>query len=190
MDKIKVKVAGLSPNEKDRNVYALFLKEDNDKRVLPIVIALPEAQSILNYLSPQKQAEVRCSNPHKLIRKLLGGFSINLLNVLIYKLEDGIFSAQISLRRENKDLLLDTRPSDAIALALELDAPIFVTSKIMDKASIKVNKNYKIIPENEKIFPPPLSMLKSKLEKAVKEEDYETAAKIRDEIIKRKNQFL
>ncbi len=192
-DKVQVVVLGLSASPASNNAYALILKESEGDRRLPIIIGAFEAQAIA--LEMEGVVPPRPMT-HDLLKKIIEAFGGSLSEVHINDLKEGTFFA--TLRFELMDLSIDARPSDAIALAVRFSAPIFVNRDILeetghlpDGAEDSENGDDDTLEASGVEFTKepakkesPLEALNSKLEKAVEDEDYETAAKYRDEIKK------
>lgn len=204
MEKIEVRPIAITQSPETPTAYALILKEINGYRSLPIIIGAFEAQSIA--LAMEKLPTPRPLT-HDLMKSLLELFNAIVNEVYINDLRDGTFFARIIF--ENPPMDIDARPSDAIALALRLDVPIYVKSDLISQAGINVPPKifrsekdnepslFKPEEEDEDEFPSlekvestkPKSRveeLQEQLEKAISEENYELAAKIRDEL----KQFL
>lgn len=195
-NKVKLSILGISFSQVQAGAYALIFAEEDGIRRLPIVIGTPEAQSIAivmeNMTPPRPLA-------HDLMYNIFKSLSIELLEVFIYKFEDGAFFAELLLRQNNQEFRIDSRTSDAVAIALRTNSPIFTTETIMQNMAIVFdekevlaadfqNKDIEIeeIPENiEEIK---IDTLKKRLEEAIKDEDYELATKLRDEINRRESE--
>ncbi|MGB9702371.1 MAG: bifunctional nuclease domain-containing protein [Candidatus Kapaibacteriota bacterium] len=190
MDKVQVVILGISATP-GGNAFALILKELDGNRRLPIIIGAFEAQSIafeLEGVNPPRPLT------HDLIKIMLDTFGYQLSEIFIDSLEEGTFHAKLIFEVEG--IQIDCRPSDAIAIAIRVNAPIYVNSEILEEAGVSPLQND---PEmqmpnfqqpSQKAESTPssgnkrLDILQSQLEKAIKEENYETAAKLRDEIKK------
>ena len=204
MDLIQMKVRGISYSETQTGAYALILNEEKGERKLPIIIGGFEAQSIAIAL----ENEVKPSRPltHDLFKSFGERFNINVKQVIIHKLVDGIFFSSLICERDKIEEIIDARTSDAIALALRFDAPIYAYDSILKKAGFTaaISENSKKLSEdkwvqnfvteqtgkNEEIGDLKklsVSKLKSLLTKLVSHENYEKAAKVRDELSKRKS---
>jgi len=205
MELISLKVKGISYSETQSGAYALILSEKEGNRKLPVIIGGFEAQSIAIAI----EEEIKPSRPltHDLFKNFANKFNINIKKIIIHKLLDGVFYSSIICERNKIEEVIDSRTSDAIALALRFKAPILTYNSILEKAgftaSIKSNKNLKTTDENwsqeffsqnigKNLIPKDLdkiktSELKSFLNKMVSKENYEQAAKLRDEILKRKS---
>ena len=207
MSLVKLTIKGISYSQTQNGAYALILNEVDGERKLPIVIGAFEAQSIAIAL----EKEIKPPRPltHDLFKSFADRFDIVVKQVIIHKLVDGVFYSSIICERDKIEEIIDARTSDAIALALRFSAPIFTYKNILDKAGIYLNNPGEIEnpTEDEGVLSTPetfgldseghdstdvyksmsLSELHEALEKAVQDEDYEKAAKIRDEISKRES---
>lgn len=164
----------------ERNMsFTLVLKSKSDNRILPMIIGLPEAESIIVELKKDMSGDSR-PLAHDLIKSSLDLLDTNITKVLITELKGETFHAELTLENEKDMFTLDSRPSDAIALALRFQAPIFISAKLMDTISYRIEEDFeKNVEEKSR-----LDILKDKLDNAVKNELYEDAARIRDEINK------
>jgi bifunctional DNase/RNase len=194
MKRVKLKVMGISYSQTQSGAYALILTEENGDRRIPIIIGGFEAQAIvikLENLDPPRPLT------HDLFKKFADEFKITVDEVMIYKLEEGVFFSKLVCRNDEKTYSIDSRTSDAVAIALRFSCPIYITEEILDKAGITINpSDGDISPqgETENIFESDSSKyetysdeeLYKLIDEAVKTEDYERAASIRDEIEKRK----
>jgi|TARA_Y200000002_G_scaffold381167_1_gene394455 bifunctional DNase/RNase len=206
MSLIRLNIKGISYSQTQSGAYALILSEENGERKLPIVIGAFEAQSIAIAL----EKDIRPPRPltHDLFKNFSDRYDITVKQVVIHKLVDGVFYASLICERDGIEEIIDARTSDAIALALRFSAPIFTYKNILEKAGVilKINPEKdgektddsfvfenEIVEKQEEIEAVSdetfknlsLSDLKDLLKKAVQDEDYEVAAKIRDEISKR-----
>lgn len=195
MGKVKLNVLGISYSQTQSGAYALVLSEEEGNRRIPIIIGGFEAQSIaiqLEGLTPPRPLT------HDLFLNFSKSFSIELIEVQIYKLEEGVFFSKLHCDNGKKEVFIDARTSDAIALALRFKCPIYTTEDIIEKAGIILeldNPDEPLektpVPEKKENYDSnlfskmSLSELKTILEEAVLNEDYEKASKIRDEIKKR-----
>lgn len=168
--------------------FAVFLKakDDSDQRVVPIFIGPLETHSITSVLEGTKPPRPMT---HDLMTILLTTLGVQIVKIAIEEIIDNTFYAKITLRKDEELIVLDARPSDSIALALRANAPIYLAKKVIEEAGI-VMKDDEIPGETigkEKISQLPksqLEILQDSLDNALKAEDYETAAKIRDQIRK------
>tara|TARA_R110002020_G_scaffold23587_3_gene78484 strand:- start:55031 stop:55663 length:633 start_codon:yes stop_codon:yes gene_type:complete len=208
MSLVRLKIKGISYSQTQNGAYALILNEVEGDRKLPIVIGAFEAQSIAIAL----EKEIKPPRPltHDLFKNFADRFEIQVKQVIIHKLVDGVFYSSIICERDKIEEIIDARTSDAIALALRFNAPIFTYRTILDKAGIFLKFSSKekekdessdsimvdeILQEGETVEMDSgssgaykeltLEELHQELEKAVTSEDYEKAAKLRDEISKR-----
>lgn len=199
MNLVPLKIKGISYSQTQNGAYALILTEIEGERKLPIVIGAFEAQSIAIAL----EKDIKPPRPltHDLFKSFANRFDIELKKVIIHKLIDGVFYASIVCQKDGQEEVLDSRTSDAIALALRFNASIFTYENILDQAGIildvKESDTKKIeafkepekLPQDTKAHPTlsklSLDKLKEALGQAVQMEDYEYAAAIRDEISKR-----
>jgi uncharacterized protein len=194
MKRIKLKVLGISYSQTQSGAYALVLIEEDGERRIPIIIGGFEAQSIvikLENLDPPRPLT------HDLFKSFADSFNISVAEVFIYKLEEGVFFSKLLCTNGEKEYTIDGRTSDAVALALRFGCPIFITEEILEKAGITVSPTSSDSPnskEDESVFEPEVTKygsfsddeLYKMIDEAVKTEDYERAAAIRDEIEKRK----
>ncbi len=195
MNKIKLSVLGISYSQTQSGAYALVLAEEKGERRLPIIIGGFEAQAIvikLENLNPPRPLT------HDLFRSFAELFNIGLKEVFIHKLDEGVFFSQLVCEKSGEELIIDSRTSDAVALALRFDCPIYIDEAIMEKAGIVIEGSefegsmMTDIESTESEDRPksnydkiPLKELQKQLDEAIKKEDYERAAAIRDEIEKR-----
>ncbi len=194
MKRVKLTVTGISYSQTQSGAYALILNEENGDRRIPIIIGGFEAQAIvikLENLDPPRPLT------HDLFKKFADEFSISVIEVMIYKLEEGVFFSKLVCNNGVKEYSIDSRTSDAVALALRFDCPIFITEEILEKAGITVNQSdtdttSSAEPDNvftnvsDKYSSYSDEELYKMIDDSVKTEDYERAASIRDEIEKRK----
>lgn len=198
MSLVRLNIKGISYSQTQSGAYALVLSEVDGSRTLPIVIGAFEAQSIAIAL----EKEIKPPRPltHDLFKSFADRFHIAIKQVIIHKLVDGVFYSSLICERDKIEEIIDTRTSDAIALATRFNAPIYTYENILDKAGIYLKAKDELTDEKEtlsieKLIEEPqkassyskdsLEELNEKLNKAVQNEDYELAAKIRDEITKR-----
>ncbi|GGZ54486.1 MULTISPECIES: bifunctional nuclease family protein [Mesonia] len=212
MSLVRLTIKGISYSQTQNGAYALLLSEVDGEKQLPIVIGAFEAQSIAIAL----EKDIRPPRPltHDLFKSFSERFSIIVKQVIIHKLVDGVFYSSLICERDKIEEIIDARTSDAIALALRFNAPIFTYQNILDKAGIylknsetesstskeeaeEIKRTELIIEdvlkdaseETETSNPSTkksLKQLEEELDEAVKNEDYEKAAQLRDEISKRK----
>lgn len=203
MSLVRLNIKGISYSQTQNGAYALILNEEGGDRKLPIVIGAFEAQSIAIAL----EKEIKPPRPltHDLFKNFSDRFEIIIKQVIIHKLVDGVFYSSLICESRGTEEIIDARTSDAIALALRFKAPIFTYKNILDKAGIYLKVNPKdqkaeqqdnilvdevLAEEIEQKTPQgfkdkTLEELHNMLDQAVANEDYETAARLRDEISKR-----
>lgn len=187
MSLVELAVNRISYSQSQNGAYALILEEIDGKRKLPIVIGGFEAQSIA--IALDKEIQPPRPLTHDLFKNLANNYDIKIKQVIIHKLVDGIFFSSLICERNNEEEIFDARTSDAIALALRFESPIYTYDKILEKAGIILkkeikDKKQKKFDESFKGFS--IKQLNKKISKAIEEEDYELAAKLRDEINQRK----
>ena len=203
-NKIKLNILGLSYSQTQSGAYALVLAEEEGERRIPIIIGAVEAQSIaikLEGLEPPRPLT------HDLFLNFARAFKVDILEVIIYKLEEGIFYAELVCLYNDEIVRIDSRTSDAVSLALRFNCPIYTYEDILQKAGIVLDfgeqeegtAEEEKGKETTKTSPPtyggskgPLAEksveeLNNMLQEAVEKENYEKASEIRDEI-KRRNQ--
>lgn len=193
-NKIKLSILGISFSQVQPGAYALIFAEENGIRRLPIVIGTPEAQSIaivLENIPPPRPLT------HDLIKTILDQFSIQLVEIFIYKFENGAFHSELLFKQGEKEIRIDSRTSDAVAIALRTGTPIYTTNEIMQSQAVVFDENKSsdvTDPSSEtenptydtdRPYPPSLEELQDSLQRAIEEEDYEQATRIRDEIAQR-----
>jgi uncharacterized protein len=187
--KVKLNILGLSYSQTQSGAYALVLAEEDGDRRIPIIIGGIEAQSIaikLEGLEPPRPLT------HDLFLEFAKTFGVVMTEVVIYKLEEGIFYSELVCVKENHEVRIDSRTSDAVALALRFNCPIFTYEDIIDKAGIvlefgkkETTKTKSVAKGASKFDKKTLDELQQMLDDAISREDYENASEIRDEINKR-----
>lgn len=189
MDKVKLNIVGLSYSQTQSGAYALVLGEDAGKRRLPIIIGGFEAQAIaieLEDMTPTRPLT------HDLFKSFSASFDIDITEVLIYNLVEGIFYARLICKHNGKLIEVDARTSDAIAIAVRFKCPIYTHEFILSSAGIILDDEgepsgtavAKSKPKKQK--QKSISELESQLNDALAKEDYEKASRLRDEINERK----
>lgn len=194
MDKVMVDILGLSPSPSSPGAYALILKETEGERRLPIIIGQFEAQAIALELEG-----IRPPRPltHDLVKNVLDSLGNALSDVLISELRDGTFYARLNVEGNSLNHEIDARPSDAIAIAIRFGAPIFVSETVMEEAAASPDtpEEAENNPESQSEKPKrsrerspaytkeaKMEQLQKELTDAISREDYERAAKLRDQI--------
>ena len=206
MSLVRLNIKGISYSQTQSGAYALILSEVDGQRKLPIVIGAFEAQSIA--IALEKEIQPPRPLTHDLFKNFSDRFDIVVKQVIIHNLVDGVFYASLICERDKVEEIIDARTSDAIALALRFSAPIFTYKNILEKAGIILKTDSRkeddedqpedVLLFNDLEFEPEevetseeenpsksIKELQELLTKAVADEDYETAAKLRDEISKR-----
>jgi bifunctional DNase/RNase len=202
VDRIKLEILGLSSSQSQSGSFALVLGEKPGKRRLPIIIGMFEAQAIaieIEKIIPNRPMT------HDLFKSFAGSFNYSVKEIVISDLKEGVFFAKIVCTDETNTIEIDSRPSDAIAIGLRFNAPIYTFETILAEAGIELSEGEaeeepdiqkelgQIKPKkktspsgsSEKIKDTKMEKLKEMLDQAIEQEDYEKAAKIRDEINKR-----
>lgn len=193
MDKVELRFLRITYSHTHAGAYALILSEVEGDRRLPIIIGGVEAQAIAIQVENIKPARPLT---HDLFKNVSDTLSINLKEVIINDLVEGIFHAKLVLEQAGREVEIDARSSDAIALALRFDCPISTYEFILGAAGLKVEEGEESESETEETKSKSkaekksagsmtLDELRTKLEEALDNEDYERASKIRDEIKKR-----
>lgn len=194
MEKIKLEIVGLSYSQTQSGAYALVLGESGGKRRLPIIIGGFEAQAIAIEL--EKMTPTRPLT-HDLFKNFAESFDINIEEVVIYNLVEGIFYSKLICKHNGQSVEIDARTSDAIALAVRFNCNIYTFENILSSAGILLDEDGEL-PESE-IDEPVVAPIEEeeeykaysdedlelKLQEAIDNEDYEGASKIRDELNKR-----
>jgi len=196
MQKIRLNILGLSVSQTQSGAYALVLAEENGERRIPIIIGPVEAQAIAIQLEGLKPPRPLT---HDLIKNMAMAFDIALLEVTIYKLEEGIFYSELLCEMDGKEIKIDSRTSDAVALALRFRCPIYTTEDILKKSGIILDLEDEESPvrkfsNNDDFSDSEVSTysqysaneLNEMIDEAIRNEDYEKASIIRDELKKRK----
>ncbi|MEQ9262383.1 MAG: bifunctional nuclease family protein [Owenweeksia sp.] len=204
MERIRLHIKGLSYSQTQSGAYALVLGEEGGERRLPIIIGGFEAQSIA--IALEKDVNPPRPLTHDLFKNFADSFGIGLKEVIIHKLQDGVFFSVLVCEKDGEEQVLDARTSDAVALAIRFQCPVYTYKEILEKAGVILKEGSDTRPEekeaDDRPAPQPLeesstpsstAELNTKstkelyaiLDKAVKEENYELAARVRDEIDKR-----
>ncbi len=194
MKKLKLEIVGMSYSQSQSGAYALILGVVGGKMRLPIIIGGFEAQAIAIELEKMKPARPLT---HDLFKRFADEFGITIQEVIINRFEDGIFYSLLVCNKGDETIYIDSRTSDAVALALRFGSPIYANKAVIDEAGIhmdedEVGKETSDVIEDENASPYEdlsLKELEEALKKAVEEENYEEASKIRDEIKRKKNEL-
>ncbi len=193
MERVKLKVLGLSYSMAQAGAYALMLSNEDGSHRIPIVIGMSEAQSIAVQFE-----KIPTQRPltHDLVKTLADEMNVSLKEVFIFRLESGIFYSELLFQTDEKMIKIDARTSDAVALALRYKCPIFSTPEIMEKAGILVDQGKLDTEKGKAISVEECQMesiqnysireLSRMLSEAIQNENYEKASEIRD-VIKNKS---
>ena len=207
-NKIKLRVQGLTNSQVQSGAYALILAEEDGKRRIPVIVGTPEAQSIaiaLEYITPPRPLT------HDLFVSFATAFDIKLKEVYIYKFEEGIFYSELLFTDGKREIPVDSRTSDAIAIALRAKCDIYVSESIMIEAGVVLDEDVDDNADDDfdddddlmTMEPDEITdeeslkrwlgliedeELNKRLEEAVQEENYEHAKMYQDEIRRRKNE--
>lgn len=189
--KIELQVLNISNSQAQAGAYALVLGEAGGERQLPIIIGATEAQAMvieMKGIVPPRPLT------HNLFASVLEVLGVKLMRVLIYKVDNGVFYSYLYMKAEETILRIDARTSDAVALALRMNAPIFVYEDILETECLKTGESSTgpVVggndPDKEELLQEDTAgILKAALQKAIEEEDYERAAQLRDQINQLKN---
>ena len=195
MEKIELKIVGLSYSQTQSGAYALVLAEKKGSRRLPIIIGGFEAQSIAIELENMKPSRPLT---HDLFKTFTDSFKVSISEIVIYNLIEGVFYAKIICKsKENEIVEIDARTSDAIAIGIRAKCPVYTFENILSSAGIQLDEEGEDLTKSEEFienkqekgseFELSLEDLEAKLAEALENEDYEKASEIRDEIQKRKD---
>jgi bifunctional DNase/RNase len=194
MDKVELRFLRITYSHTHAGAYALILSEVEGDRRLPIIIGGVEAQAIAIQVENIKPARPLT---HDLFRNMCDTLGVNLKEVVINDLVEGIFHAKLVLEQDGREVEIDARSSDAIALALRSDCTIYTYEFILSAAGLKVEEGEeaeaeteeaakgKVKAEKKTAASMTMDELRTKLEEALDNEDYERASKLRDEIKRR-----
>ena len=196
-NKIELQIADIAPSGSTSGAYAMILAEVDGNRRLPIVIGGVEAQAIaieLEKMTPSRPLT------HDLFRSLAHGFDIDIEEVLIYNLVEGIFFAKLIARMGGRTAEIDARTSDAVAIAVRFNCPVFCEEFILEQAGVNaeeaaqgddiadIDEQVEEMLKEEEPTSLSIDELQKQLNIALEQEEYEKASRIRDEINKRKRE--
>ncbi len=199
MDKIKLDILGLSSSQSQSGSFALVLGEEKGERRLPIIIGMFEAQAIaieIEKIIPNRPMT------HDLFKSFAHQLDFTVEEIIIYDLKEGVFFARIVCKNNVKTIEIDSRPSDAIAIGLRFGAKIYTYEKILDEAGVVLSEDDEeidlkesaqkkevqepgVVKKEKTIKDFSIKTLNKMLNESLEKEDYEQAAKIRDELSKR-----
>ena len=191
--RVKLSILGISFSQVQAGAYALIFAESDGPRRLPIVIGTPEAQSIaiiMEKITPPRPLS------HDLMVTTFAALGVELVDVYIYKFENGAFYAELTLQQGENQYKIDSRTSDGVALAIRTGAPIYTTEEIMVNMSVVFDEESEekteikefISNDDKDISQLSTEKLNTLLQEALKKEDFESAISLRDELSKRKDE--
>ena len=178
---IPVEIVGLSTSPRSGGAFVLMLGEISGTRKLPVVVGENEATAIA--VGVEKKTPPRPMS-HDLLCNLMRHVGAEVSDILIDGLADGTFFAKIRFFLNGEHLALDSRPSDAVAIAVRLDVDILVSESILEEAGIPLGEGESAAPVEPAVPVSPVEQLEAKLARAIEEEDYEEAARVRDALAK------
>ena len=192
MEKIKIKVSGITYSQVKQGAYALVLEQENGPYRIPVVVGVAEAQAIAvkieDIIPPRPMT-------HDVMASIAHGFGISLDEVFIYKFDEGIFLSELHLSNDERQIVVDSRTSDAIALALRTGAPIYTTREVVEQTGFIIPESAEKKRESASDEPRELRLSKlaiKELEKmlgeCVEREEYERAAEIKAVIDEKRKQ--
>lgn len=199
MQKVELKIRALSYSNKQSGAFALVLTEKDGNRDIPVIIGQHEAQAIA--IALEKAVSPPRPLTHDLFKNFAQAFHIKLHEVLIHDIRDGVFYASLLCTQNSKEVSIDSRPSDAVALAIRFGCPIYTTVEVLNKAGLNeqeeakdlIEEESEEVVEKEELSKSPhntiedatMDELNDMMRQAVQNENYELAARVRDEIEKR-----
>ena len=192
MEKIKIKVSGITYSQVKQGAYALVLEQENGPYRIPVVVGVAEAQAIAvkieDIIPPRPMT-------HDVMASIAHGFGISLDEVFIYKFDEGIFLSELHLSNDERQIVVDSRTSDAIALALRTGAPIYTTREVVEQTGFIIPESAEKKRESASDEPRELRLSKLAIEElekmlgeCVEREDYERAAEIKAVIDEKRKQ--
>lgn len=185
MKKIHLEIVTVTPGVMQNNSYAVILGERNGRRRLPVVIGVVEARAIASAIERMNPARPLT---HDLVKNLCEEFDIQLCEVIISNLVEGVFHATLVCERHGERVEIDSRTSDAIALAVRFNSNIYTYDEILDQAGIEVEDvkpNKSTVRSGNELAKHTPEQLQTMLDEAIENEDYEKAARLRDELKRR-----
>lgn len=191
MNKILLEIIGLSYSHSQSGAYALVLGNKGDKKCLPIIIGEHEAQSIAIAM---EDFENKRPLTHDLFKSFATSFDISVTEVVITRFKDGLFFSELHCVKGGEEHIIDSRTSDAIAIALRFKSPIYAYAQVMEEAGIVIDED-ELNAANEEVATDEydyysISDLENLLNEAIENEDYTTASKLRDIINDRKQKEI
>lgn len=183
--KVELQVIEVAESQEQAGAYALLLGEVDGQRKLPIIVGTAEAQATAIYLTHAKTPRPLT---HDLFATTLQALGVKLIRVLIYKVTDGVFYTYVYLRQNEEIIRIDSRTSDAVALAVRLKAPIMIYDTILEQECIKTPLDIEMPRREPERKRASIEEMERDMQKAVAEENYELAACLRDEINNRQKE--
>ena len=192
MDKVKLSILGISYNQTRSGAYALILSEEGGKRRVPIIIGASEAQAIAIHLEGLKPPRPLT---HDLFLSFSEAFNISLEEILIYNMKEGVFFSEIVFNDGKNRVRVDARTSDAVALAIRFDAPVYIVPKVLDEAGLEIEVKEEqvsiddvdadVSPEDLRIADLSEQELQIAMQGAIDDENYELASVLKEELDRR-----
>lgn len=193
--KVELKVISVTTSQAQIGAFALLLGEVDGERQLPLIIGPAEAQATLLFVQGIKTPRPLT---HDLFITTLTIMGASVIRVLIYKAKKGIFYSYIYIKKDNEIIRIDARTSDAVAVSLRVGCPIFILESILEQERLRLSEDGTVrkksldIDEDREMEYDPQEItititLEEELEEAIREENYELAAQIRDQIKQRDN---
>ena len=189
MEKVKLSILGISYNQTRSGAYALILSEEEGKRRVPIIIGASEAQAIAIHLEGLKPPRPLT---HDLFLSFAEAYNVELEEILIYNMKEGVFFSEIVFNDGKSRIRIDARTSDAVALAIRFDAPVFISPKVLDEAGLEIEVKDDQVPisgSDESLDPDDLKIadlsqeeLELALKGAIEDENYELASVLKEEL--------
>ena len=196
-ERVRLTVLGITYNQVSNGAYALILSQHEGNYRIPIVIGVAEAQSIAAYLK-----NVTFSRPltHEMFQSVLTAFGVVVKEVYIYRFEEGVFYSEITFDDGEREIKIDSRTSDAVALSLRYNAPIYTTEKILKEVGFEIDLDGERVGDDENSTPVfdirkiplekfSIAELNKMLERSIDKEDYERAAEIKEAIDSKKEEI-
>ena len=191
-EKIKLRVLGITYSQVQKGAYALVLAQEGGAYRIPVIVGVAEAQSIairLEQITPPRPL------PHDLMVSLSRAYGVTLDEVFIYKFENGVFMSELRFSGDDRSVNIDSRTSDAIALALRTGAPIYTTREILEKTGFITDKADVAVQSMDDVDHREINLKKFAIEelekmlaKCVEREEYERAAEIKTIITEKRNE--
>ncbi len=185
MELIHVEIIGLSTSPSSGGAYALVLREVDGVRRLPIIIGAYEAQAIaleLENIQPPRPMT------HDLLSQFMSAVEIDVLDIIIHTLKEGTFYAKIRYLHDGQEKYMDARPSDAVAVAVRVNVDIYVSPSVLEEAGIPTEDEGTLEVKESRPRLSPVEQMEQQLSRAIEEENYEEAARLRDALLQMKRE--